>query len=544
MAAVTSSRVSKGTSKFVPKAKPRATRRAEQLKSSQRPARASSEQEEQQETEDSDRSRQQNDDAEEAQVSDSQRVPDSQPLQTRAIPSSATAIGIPSIVSTTKPASFASIGIPAVGSTTTPHRMRTTAIESPTTTTTTAIAAIAAGGVAAIVQQSSRRVPPRLNIHSHQSPSAVGSSLSGAIASVAPLPRLASLSSPISPQSASTSRTKRTPRSRVTSPLKRPRTASKTPEPRPMLQLKTEDDYSCLSLDEINNLPMAYFCRDTRHGRPTAEFIEKENEFIRKVNAHAEGKPPEQEKEKEATPAPIVPVKKPESAVQPVNRMAAQVRIVDGKVVVDTESLVINRRDMAGTSDEPLELIDESTRQRFTNSLTYVPKRTSRKRWSKGETELFYDALRKYGTDFNTIASVLPNRNRYDVRNKFKAEEKIQASRITVTLLHRDRPVPSPLPVAAQTQELIMADGLPASLESYSMATTPNPNPNPDAGGALEMHSSEAAGDPDDEPLPEPSAVVGGSSRAAPRTRPASLRESQATRSETDQALLPRRIGK
>ncbi|KAJ1799196.1 hypothetical protein LPJ75_006705 [Coemansia sp. RSA 2598] len=302
-----------------------------------------------------------------------------------------------------------------------------------------------------------------------------------------------------------TGRAKRTPRSRVTSPLKRARTTSKTPEPRPILQLKTQDDYSCLSVEEISNLPMAYFCRDTRHGQPTTEFIEKENEFIRKINAHAEGKQPEQEKE--ATPAPApAPVKKAEAAAQPVNRMAAQVRIVDGKVVVDTESLVINRRDMAGTSDEPLELIDESARQRFTNSLTYVPKRTSRRRWKAEETELFYDALRKYGTDFQTIASVLPDRNRYDVRNKFKAEERSSASRITVTLLHRDRPVPSPRPDRAQSQDALMADGLPASLESYSMAPTPRP-------------------DAEDEPLPEPSAVIGGeggsSEAAGPATEPA-----------------------
>ncbi|KAJ1882620.1 hypothetical protein LPJ57_000787 [Coemansia sp. RSA 486] len=523
MAAVTSSRVSKGTSKFVPKAKPRATRRAEQTRSLQkstdtektkeRQGDGDEDDEQQQQHEGDEREsqdieavRQQHEDSEETQDSDYHRVPEPQPSQTRAIAPGATAIGIPIIASS----SFTQIGIPTVDSTM-PHRMRTTAAEP---------ANIAATAAADGVVQSPKRVPPRLNIHSYQPlPAASGS---GASVSAASLPRLASLSSPISPQSTSANRAKRAPRSRVTSPLKRPRTASKTPEPRPILQLKTEDDYSCLAAEEISNLPMAYFCRDTRHGRPTAEFIEKENEFIRKINAHTEGKNPDLVKE--ATPAPEPePVKKTEPTAQPVNRMAAQVRIVDGKVVVDAESLMINRSDMAGTSDEPLELIDESTRQRFTNSLTYVPKRTSRKRWKTEETELFYDALRKYGTDFQTIASVLPGRNRYDIRNKFKAEEKNHASRITVTLLRRDCPVPSPRPDSALPEDAYLADGLPVSLESYSMVTTPNP----DSGAQQQQRDSETEGH-DDEPLPEPSAVIENRAQTAPRTRSASMNKAKA----------------
>ncbi|KAJ2455607.1 hypothetical protein EV183_000706 [Coemansia sp. RSA 2336] len=222
---------------------------------------------------------------------------------------------------------------------------------------------------------------------------------------------------------------------------KRRRTESASPEPVPLPRLKTAEDYRTLDPEEIRNLPMSYFCRDTRHGIPTKEFIDRENEGLRKLHeaqrprASAEQSAEPEEEEEEETPAPEERQTPAQEEPSQANRMAAQVRIVDGKVVIDSDSLVISRSDMADGANEPLELVDESERPRFINSMTYVKQRTSRKRWSAEEVEEFYAALRKYGSDFEMVASVMPGRNRYDIRNKFKKEEKLNPRRITDALL-------------------------------------------------------------------------------------------------------------
>ncbi|KAI9482424.1 hypothetical protein BX667DRAFT_513429 [Coemansia mojavensis] len=242
--------------------------------------------------------------------------------------------------------------------------------------------------------------------------------------------RLSSLNSPGSPGPANST----SPRT-----SKRQRAESASPEPVPLPRLKTAEDYRTLEPEEIRNLPMSYFCRDTRHGIPTKEFIDRENEGLRKLH---EAQRPRASREQSAEPEKGAPA--PEQSETPAreeppqaNRMAAQVRIVDGKVVIDSDSLVISRSDVAEGTNEPLELVDESERPRFINSMTYVKQRTSRKRWSPEEVEQFYAALRKYGSDFEMVASAMPGRNRYDIRNKFKKEERLNPRRITDALLAR-----------------------------------------------------------------------------------------------------------
>ncbi|KAJ2556747.1 hypothetical protein EV175_001799, partial [Coemansia sp. RSA 1933] len=150
------------------------------------------------------------------------------------------------------------------------------------------------------------------------------------------------------------------------------------------MRLKQIEDYPVLETDEISHMSISYFCKDNRHGRPTQEFIERENNAIRKMyeplsknsstndgqstqTAAAETSPADKSSH-DASGKDTVPSVQPAA---PSNRLAAQVRIVDGKVVVDSESLVISRSDMAGVGNEPLELVDESARPRYVNSLTY-----------------------------------------------------------------------------------------------------------------------------------------------------------------------------
>ncbi|PIA17089.1 hypothetical protein COEREDRAFT_14942 [Coemansia reversa NRRL 1564] len=292
--------------------------------------------------------------------------------------------------------------------------------------------------------------PPRAasQLASARRPSVLGSPIGGPR-----MPqRLASLSSP-----SSTGGSRPTPlrlihnnRDRksvpqLSSPLKRRRGTDGTPEPVPLPRLKTADDYRVLSAEEINSLPIAYFCRDPRHGKPTKEFIDRENAALKKVHEPVEPSLDASETSSQplsnmATPNKGEATQPGDSPDTPTSRMAAQVRVINGKVVIDTDSLTISRSDMAGGDNEPMGIVDESERPRFINSLTYVKRRTTRKRWSNEETAEFYRGLRKFGSDFEMIASVMPGRCRYDIRNKFKLEEKKHSQWITDTLLKRPPP--------------------------------------------------------------------------------------------------------
>ncbi|KAJ2660656.1 hypothetical protein IWW48_002865 [Coemansia sp. RSA 1200] len=412
--------------------------------------------------------------------------------------------GIPQIVET------ASNGIPVVGQ---------------GATTITAATAITADGIPAV--ESSPKTSQRLRPPLHASagapagstrtralprmlPNRPPSTSMGSAGSSATLPRLASLSTAISmpgmaavPETSSVGH-ERPSSSLIPAPMKRQRTSDSassrrtTPDLMPLMRLKTIEDYPTLGMDEISRLPIAYFCKDNRHGRPTQEFIERENNTIRKMyEPLTKGKTTENNDEDAQTAAKEKAPDKPQNdasknddarpsqpAASSANRMAAQVRIVDGKVVVDSESLVVSRSDMAGAEREPLELVDESARPRFINSLTYVQKRASRKRWTASETDAFYEALRKYGSDFEMISAVMAGRNRYDIRNKFKTEEKKNAERVTDTLLAQRSPPPTPLSASKaasfasklqqQQQDSDEDAPLPMSFESYSLAATPD----------------------------------------------------------------------
>ncbi|KAH6782639.1 hypothetical protein C2S51_007932 [Perilla frutescens var. frutescens] len=50
--------------------------------------------------------------------------------------------------------------------------------------------------------------------------------------------------------------------------------------------------------------------------------------------------------------------------------------------------------------------------------------KTPRVRWSKEDTELFYEAVQQFGTDFSMIAQLFPGRSREQIRNKYKKEER------------------------------------------------------------------------------------------------------------------------
>jgi hypothetical protein len=71
--------------------------------------------------------------------------------------------------------------------------------------------------------------------------------------------------------------------------------------------------------------------------------------------------------------------------------------------------------------------------RRKLNSLTYA-NHSPAERWSKEETEKYYKALTMFGLDFTMIGYHFPNRNRRQLKNKYKAENQRNPARVDQAL--------------------------------------------------------------------------------------------------------------
>ncbi|KAK8456103.1 hypothetical protein SEVIR_4G277800v4 [Setaria viridis] len=61
----------------------------------------------------------------------------------------------------------------------------------------------------------------------------------------------------------------------------------------------------------------------------------------------------------------------------------------------------------------------------------------TRAKWSKSDTDLFYQGLQQFGSDFAMIQQLLPAKTRHQVRAKFKNEEKKNPLQVHDAISHR-----------------------------------------------------------------------------------------------------------
>lgn len=99
--------------------------------------------------------------------------------------------------------------------------------------------------------------------------------------------------------------------------------------------------------------------------------------------------------------------------------MAPKVRIVDGQIVVEKESIVYTTNTLAGPRQY------ETGPGRATSAWSYSGIKSS-ERWSEDETARFFQALSQCGTDFTLMSSFFPKRTRRQLHSKFKREEKLR----------------------------------------------------------------------------------------------------------------------
>ncbi|KAI3858408.1 hypothetical protein MKX03_033954 [Papaver bracteatum] len=72
------------------------------------------------------------------------------------------------------------------------------------------------------------------------------------------------------------------------------------------------------------------------------------------------------------------------------------------------------------------------------NYHTFMNK-TSTERWSKQDTDLFYEGIQQFGTDFTLIQQLFPGRARAQVKSKYKKEEQQHPNRLFDALTNRSK---------------------------------------------------------------------------------------------------------
>ncbi|KAJ8102192.1 hypothetical protein POJ06DRAFT_249043 [Lipomyces tetrasporus] len=196
---------------------------------------------------------------------------------------------------------------------------------------------------------------------------------------------------------------------------------------------------------DAEKITMAELCRDIHIGRKSKvydkilEFRQAEKE--RKRNAVHETEEERQkrlkreeteEKERKKNAATLMERGIGDAAVD-----GPKLRVVGGKIIVDEESLQVDRHERDARAEarpEDIETADEYKRR--VNSASWS-RRERVERWNVAETMRFYDALSMWGTDFGLIAQMFGGRSRRQIKNKFNSEERKNPTRVHMALNRR-----------------------------------------------------------------------------------------------------------
>jgi transcription factor TFIIIB component B'' len=124
----------------------------------------------------------------------------------------------------------------------------------------------------------------------------------------------------------------------------------------------------------------------------------------------------------------------------PPNDNGIRMRVVDGQLVMDDTTAVLDRHQKGKDAMGNVKTIVEDEFSRITNNATFM-KREKAIQWDYAATELFYHGLRQFGTDFESIAKMLRPRNRRQIKLKFTKEEKNYPDRINKALTGEKVPI-------------------------------------------------------------------------------------------------------
>ncbi|KAI3660196.1 hypothetical protein MP638_004470 [Amoeboaphelidium occidentale] len=135
----------------------------------------------------------------------------------------------------------------------------------------------------------------------------------------------------------------------------------------------------------------------------------------------------EEETETPEAPKPVLP--------EPIhmNHQGPKIRMVNGQVVIDESSLVVTHNASVNFTGGQFAEIVEDSENRMINSSSFSNK-SKGARWTAAETELFYESLGQWGTDFEMMSKLFKNKTRKHLKNKYNREERLNPNRVAKAL--------------------------------------------------------------------------------------------------------------
>lgn len=109
-----------------------------------------------------------------------------------------------------------------------------------------------------------------------------------------------------------------------------------------------------------------------------------------------------------------------------------QVRVVDGELVVEERTMAEDS--VAASQTTTLEVVNETGKHLTSHAFV---KTIGPNRWSREETDRFYEALSMCGTDFALISLFFARRSREQIKGKYKVEERSHPGRVALALKRR-----------------------------------------------------------------------------------------------------------
>lgn len=179
--------------------------------------------------------------------------------------------------------------------------------------------------------------------------------------------------------------------------------------------------------------------------RVRARQLKKRRQDAQAIKENPEQSPAPETLKSSGTPAPLEeeqanqqPEEHPPEEEFGENRFAVQTRIVDGKIVLDEQSLFANYRDDEQQAREQRnwEVVDERESDQFVNSASRSKQRRTQ-RWSAEETERFFQAVSQWGTDFEMITRLFPHRTRREIKSKWTKESRQNSKRLDDAFVRR-----------------------------------------------------------------------------------------------------------
>lgn len=212
---------------------------------------------------------------------------------------------------------------------------------------------------------------------------------------------------------------------------KKPRARKEgSPKQRKRKRAATPEDAEDQEIDQ-STIKMAELCKDPRIGRKFSKHDEiRQREIDKKIKARLMRDNPEllatEDGRGEAAPEAEPAIIEPTSNIT--------FRVVNGAIVQDERSMLLDRHAEAAANMDVMEVVEENEFTKVTTSGTYM-KRVKSSQWDLESYEKFYTGIRMFGTDFEMIAQMFPDRNRRQIKLKFNKEEREHPDRIHKALL-------------------------------------------------------------------------------------------------------------